>query len=159
MLYCNDVKTWDLVFSVVVTQELKHVKPSPSSIPTKLVSSLGDTKNFSSNTRETYTEVRNEVVSPFFFTKSSGTVYLQYKHSNDFQATAVFFTNSCLNYPKNVQMWSVKWVLASNQKLVVHWAKNWWTCLYAFLVLSHCFCKTYSWIIILPVKMEYINHN
>lgn len=91
MLYCNDVKTWGLVFSIVVRQELKHVKPSPSSIPTKLVSSLGNTKNFSANTRETYTEVRNEIVSPFFFTKSSGTVYLQYKHSNDFQATAGFF--------------------------------------------------------------------
>lgn len=28
-----------------------------------------------------------------------------------------FFTNSCLNYPKNVQMWSGKWVLASKQEL------------------------------------------
>lgn len=116
--------------------------------------------NFSDNMKllhETSAEVRS--VFSFCFTKYLGiTVYLQFKHSSDFQATE-FFTNSCLNYPKNVQMWSVKWVLASKQKLLVHWAKNRWTCLYAFLALSHCVCKTDPWIIILTVEMEYINHS
>lgn len=155
----NDMKTWGLVFGVVGRRELKHVKPSPSSFTIKLVSSLGNTKQLLRQYSWNLYRGKKWSVFSFCFTKYPGiTVYLQFKHSSDFQATE-FFTNSCLNYPKNVQMWSVKGVLASKQKLLVHWAKNRWTCLYAFLALSHCVCKTYPWIIILTVEMEYINHN
>lgn len=101
------------------------------------------------------------------WTRSEGVLPLSFTRTQEEQLTysmkwfssySNFFTNSCLNYPKNAQMWSGKWVLASKQKFAAHWAKNRWTCLDASLGLSHWVCQTHSRAAILTAKMEYINH-
>lgn len=127
----------------------------PSFLPHKSVLLTCQHQKLPSNTPELVLDKKQGVL-PFSFT---GTQTEQLTYSIKwFSSYSSFFTNSCLNYPKNAQMWSGKWVLASKHKFAVHWAKNRWTCLAASLGLSHRVCQTHPWAAILTAKMEYINH-